>query len=368
MAAGWIISGLAHVALILFLLVGGIFNRDRLPPLNVSEVSILTEAQFAALVPPGDPPELVTEAAQPALPEPEEATPATPDEDAQPDLVEPEPAETPDAPAAIPETPDPLPVPPDAVADSEPTPPTPPSESEGATIIAALPPPPAPRVAPEAAPPPPPEIERAPEVVEESVPEPDAVPQEIVEEEAPAAPEQATTEIVTEAEKSDVNSRRASDVSASLRPKARPRNLRAAAESEPQQAAQPAPSSTDDAVAAALENPRPSAPSGPPLTGGERDALRLAVSNCWVVDVGSQAANVTVTVGVSMNRDGTVVGNEVRRISATGGDETAQRSAYEQARRAILRCQRSGYPLPVEKYDQWREIEMVFNPEGMRLK
>ncbi len=69
-----------------------------------------------------------------------------------------------------------------------------------------------------------------------------------------------------------------------------------------------------------------------------------------------------------MNRDGTVVGNQVRQVSASGGDDAAQRSAFEKARRAILRCQRGGFPLPVEKYDQWREIEMVFNPEGMRLR
>ena len=366
MTAGWIISGVAHVVLILFLLVGGIFNRDRLPPVSVAEVSILTEAQYAALVPAGDPPELATDAVQPAPPEAEDAAPETPSKDTQPDLSEPEAADAPDAPAPIPEMPDPLPEP-ALVQPVDPTPPTPPTETEGATVIAALPPPPAERVAPEPAAPPPPEAERAPEVVEDTAPalEPDPAP--IVEDEPPAAPEEATTEIVTEAEESDPTSRQASEVTASVRPKARPRNIQPAPEPEPTQTAQPAPTSTDDAVAAALDTPRP-APSGPPLTSGERDALRLAVSSCWVVDVGSQSANVTVTVAVSMNRDGTVVGNQVRQVSASGGDDAAQRSAFEKARRAILRCQRGGFPLPVEKYDQWREIEMVFNPEGMRLR
>ena len=40
----------------------------------------------------------------------------------------------------------------------------------------------------------------------------------------------------------------------------------------------------------------------------------------------------------------------------------------EAARRAIIRCGASGYNLPVEKYDQWRDIEMTFNPERMRIK
>ena len=38
------------------------------------------------------------------------------------------------------------------------------------------------------------------------------------------------------------------------------------------------------------------------------------------------------------------------------------------ARRAILRCQKGGYNLPVEKYEHWREIEMTFNPEKMRIE
>ena len=40
----------------------------------------------------------------------------------------------------------------------------------------------------------------------------------------------------------------------------------------------------------------------------------------------------------------------------------------ERARRAVLRCQRGGYDLPPEKYDQWREIELTFNPEGMQFR
>jgi hypothetical protein len=138
-------------------------------------------------------------------------------------------------------------------------------------------------------------------------------------------------------------------------------------------APEPATDPVADAVAAALaeanDTPAPApAPSGPPLSSGEREALREAVQRCWSVDVGSQSANVTVTVGVTMTPDGTVQGNQVRQISAEGGDSAAQRTAFERARRAILRCQSGGFPLPADKYDHWREIEMTFNPDGMRLK
>jgi hypothetical protein len=51
-----------------------------------------------------------------------------------------------------------------------------------------------------------------------------------------------------------------------------------------------------------------------------------------------------------------------------GGSEAGARQAFEAARRAIIRCGATGFPLPPEKYDQWRSIEMVFNPERMRIK
>ena len=46
----------------------------------------------------------------------------------------------------------------------------------------------------------------------------------------------------------------------------------------------------------------------------------------------------------------------------------AAQQAFEAARRAIIRCGVSGFDLPAEKYDQWQEIEMTFNPEQMRIK
>jgi len=45
-------------------------------------------------------------------------------------------------------------------------------------------------------------------------------------------------------------------------------------------------------------------------------------------------------------------------------DEANQ--AFGAARRAILRCGARGFQLPSDKYAQWRNIEMTFNPERMR--
>ena len=107
----------------------------------------------------------------------------------------------------------------------------------------------------------------------------------------------------------------------------------------------------------------------PSLTSSEKDALRVAIQQCWDVGALSSAAlRVTVTVSVTMLADGRPNTASIRQVSATGGSGDAVRQAYEAARRAIIRCGARGYDLPAEKFDQWREIEMVFNPERMDIK
>jgi hypothetical protein len=69
-----------------------------------------------------------------------------------------------------------------------------------------------------------------------------------------------------------------------------------------------------------------------------------------------------------MGEDGKPNSGSIRMLSASGGGDTAAKQAFEAARRAIIRCGASGFNLPVEKYDSWRDIEMTFNPERMRIK
>jgi hypothetical protein len=71
-----------------------------------------------------------------------------------------------------------------------------------------------------------------------------------------------------------------------------------------------------------------------------------------------------VIVAFSVSRAG-VPGNP-RLISADGPSDAAIRIAFDRAVRAID-CVRN-VALPAEKYDSWREIEMVFNPESMRIR
>lgn len=383
MQRGLYISGGAHALFFAWLMVGGLFEPST-PEVSVADVTVLSEAEFAALsgtsepepVPEPDPiapaPEQPIEPAQPPAPDPvPEPTPA-------PTQPPPEPAPTPapqplpdpvpaPAPIPVPEPPAPLPVVPEPEPAPEPI--SEPAPISRAPETSLRPKPrPAPRVAPEATPEPSPDAVTDPETRRAA--SPDAESPDVAEtQQEETAPPETATEIVTEAEEPSAPSR-------SLRPKARPQRV-AAAEPTPPVAAEPEPEPEDetaDAIAAALAaelaggGAGDPAPSGPPLTGGERDALRLAVQDCWQVDVGSEAANVTVVVGMDMEPDGRVVTSSLRLIESSGGSGSAVEAAYSAARRAVLICGSNGYDLPADKYDHWREIEMVFNPAEMRTR
>jgi hypothetical protein len=87
-----------------------------------------------------------------------------------------------------------------------------------------------------------------------------------------------------------------------------------------------------------------------------------------VGSLSTDALSTTVVVAVSMSPDGRPDTGSIRMLSFEGGAEAAAQQAYEAARRAIIRCGANGFALPPEKYDQWRDIEMVFNPERMRIR
>ena len=112
-----------------------------------------------------------------------------------------------------------------------------------------------------------------------------------------------------------------------------------------------------------------SAPSGPPMTLGERDSLQLAVEACWQVDPGSLSANVVITMAMELTPDGKLVAGSLRMINNEGGDRAAVNTAFQKARGAILRCKnKMGANLPPEKYEHWRQIEMRFDPSKMRTR
>ena len=403
MNTGAKISGAAHLGLILWLLVGGFFSFDHARPMEVAEVSVVTSDELAAMMGGGGKlPEISDAMAAPAAPEaapspavpPPERAPAQSPRPRAAEAAAPEPAATVEPPAQVPAA---------EVVTRAPVAPPAPDVPDGTVAVLAPERAPAPRQAPRVAPRPaeaPDPLART-DIVERQATRPDAAPSQPVptKPQEATAPEEATTDIVTEATKEAGGTVLGLAPAGSPRPASKPAPPKRTAP-EPVQTAAPAPERSGtpatparpaaqapaetaddaDAIAAAVAAAVASeaggsaagsaaeAPSGPPMTSGEKDALRLAVQNCWVVDVGSESAAVTVTVQMEMQENGKVVSDSIRMVEASSGSDGAVRAAFDAARRAILRCQKDGYPLPPEKFGQWQRVEIVFNPERMRIR
>ncbi|XDA97475.1 energy transducer TonB [Sulfitobacter sp. LCG007] len=352
----------------------------------MTDVSIISGEEYAALVAGSQSPDRATDVEQPDTPEP---TPEAPETKSSPD------PETSQRPPERVDPPEQTETPPEELADSAPqadvseaAPVLPEPPSEVAVLVPEEGPRPVPKESERVAPEPvrPPEPEAVPDPIEQEAVTPDAGETEadVQEPQEARAPEEAATEIVTEAEKParapDESprppARRPDPVVKTAEP-AKP-DPKPEAQSEPAEkpVEKPAPSATEDAVADALAealsqqpSSAPSVPSGPPMTSGEKESLRVAVSSCWNVgSLSSEALKTTVVVTVGMNPDATPIAGSIRMTSSSGGSDASARQAFEAARRAIIRCGAKGYGLPSEKYGQWQEIEMTFNPERMRVK
>ncbi len=365
---GMYISAVGHLGLIGWLLLGWGMQSQPLP-MQIMDVSVMSGEEFEQMM-----------AAR--TPVPGDAPPTAPVQP-QIDLAPPPPAvETPPEPAPLPKPveppmsealPPPAPeMPPADVTDAAPAAPAPPAMPLPAPDLPPSDDPtqaPANRIASTPVAPPPPDAQISDIAREAVVPDETATAEVAVPEQQATAPEQTATEIVI------ADERPRGAVETSLRPIARPaRPAPPAAAAAPQTATEPAPApvpDTSDAVADALAaavaaSAAPAVQAGPPMTGTERDSFRIAVNSCWNVDPGSVAARVIVEIGFTLNRDGTLDGEP--RLLSSDGDQSATSTAFEAARRAILRCQRGGYQLPAEKYEQWREVVITFDPSGMRLR
>lgn len=380
MNTGQYISAGAHFGFITYVLLGGFFlNPNDTDPVQTQEVSLISESDFAALSRVETAPDLPNEASQITAPEVDSAALSNPEQQPPAPAV----PVTPPTPTA----PEPAPTPPEPIRPPEPVAPTPPSPDVAPEIStedpgAGLPdipdqrptPRPVPRIAPEAVINP----EQTPDIADRVIPEvsPDATATaEPVPDQPAAAPKEAVTEIVTEAEKP-------SGMSTSPRPKARPQAIAAQAAARKAEDQAKAAAASDAAANAAAdaasalvaeatsETPAaPRRPTGPPMSAGEKDALRVAVQQCWNTGSMSTAAQRTkVTVGVSMNQDGTPIVGSIKLLGSSGGTAASAEQAFQTARRAIIICGKSGFQLPVEKFDEWREIEIGFDPEKMRFK
>lgn len=113
---------------------------------------------------------------------------------------------------------------------------------------------------------------------------------------------------------------------------------------------------------------------GPGLTAAEIAAFRDQVAPCWNLGpLSVEARQTTITMRVEMTPDAVPVADSIRFEAARGPagpvSAAASTQAFEAARRAVLRCTgATGYPLPRDRYERWREVVINFHPEGMAIR
>ena len=95
-------------------------------------------------------------------------------------------------------------------------------------------------------------------------------------------------------------------------------------------------------------------------------AIRSQVAPCWNPPIGgADAKKMTVLLHLDINRDGSIIGRPgiVSQTGVTGGNADYARAFAETARRAVLRC--APLKLPPDLYDQWKAVEINFDPSEM---
>ena len=372
MSAGLYISGAGHAALILWMLAGWGLESEPLD-METTEVSVISGEEFEAMTRAGAPDAPIEEVAAPAQPDIAPQEPPAPRDDTAPQVPQrPAPVEVPEpeTPPAPPETETPQAEVTDTVPDlpQVSAAPAPPPSTELGDSPRPVPRP-SERIAPEPVAPPEPDTQVDDRLAEATSDDPaeDTADEEV---DQSTAPEEAAPEIVTEAETP------AAAPEVSLRPQARP--SRPAPQTAEPQEAEPEASEAADPVAEALAetaadpNPQPSAGiAGGQLSDAAKTGFLRQIGRCWNVGSASTAAQRTkVTVGFSMTENGRVNTSSIELLGFEGGKQADADVAYRMARSALLRCQNetdgAGYDLPADKYDQWRNVELTFNPENMR--
>jgi hypothetical protein len=138
---------------------------------------------------------------------------------------------------------------------------------------------------------------------------------------------------------------------------------------------------TEDAIAALLEEAADAPaedtaadtggqdlPQGPPLTGGEMGDISSSIARKWNLGAAStDTMSTMIVVRVSFAPDGKPTNFEL--LEAEGPTQTGIDKLYESARRAVNRAYADGgLPLPADKYETWRVLDLVFDANGMRLR
>jgi hypothetical protein len=97
------------------------------------------------------------------------------------------------------------------------------------------------------------------------------------------------------------------------------------------------------------------------MSANEIDAFRAQISRCWTPPVGGLGGDpIVVKLRIALKEDGSLV--RPPEVSNQMGSPFF-RPAADSAVRAVMQCQ--PYQMPSEKYGQWRDMLLTFDPRHM---
>lgn len=104
---------------------------------------------------------------------------------------------------------------------------------------------------------------------------------------------------------------------------------------------------------------------GPALTATQVDLIRQTIRKCWHFPAGLKNADeLIVDIKMELDPEGNVKKAEIvdnGRMSSDPDFRTAAENAY----RAVLDPNCNPLPLPKERYEKWKDLELSFNPKDM---
>ncbi|MBR1480159.1 MAG: hypothetical protein IJ599_04720 [Alphaproteobacteria bacterium] len=105
--------------------------------------------------------------------------------------------------------------------------------------------------------------------------------------------------------------------------------------------------------------------AGETLTATQIDLIRQTIRKCWHFPAGLRnAEDLVVDIKMELDQAGNVTKAEIVDLNRMASDADF-RTAAENAYRAVLDPNCNPLPLPKEKYDEWKELELSFNPKDM---
>jgi len=124
---------------------------------------------------------------------------------------------------------------------------------------------------------------------------------------------------------------------------------------------------SDVASALGRAQPRKRTGSGniPSLSETEWDPLRAAIRKCWRLDRGAKE-QAEVVVRVRLTKGGYLSGRPIL-LDSQSPNSPYTRVAFQRAVTALKKCEPYDV-LPARKYAGWRQIELVFRPDGVGIQ